>query len=209
MANRADQAGRTYGGRTAEERQALQRRLFLDAGLRLFGTVGYRNTTVRALCREAGLTDRYFYRNFDDMQACLLAVYAEAVGGIEARVVDALASEPDDADAAIVAGLTAFFESFEDPRVARVAFLEVLGVGPEVDAAYARCIQRFVDLFVAFVHARGGTRVDATQLQYVAVGLVGAVIQSSVHWLLSDYAVDRAQVVAANARILSATIGAL
>lgn len=201
--------GRTYGGRTAEERQALQRRLFLDAGLRLFGTVGYRSTTVRALCREAGLTDRYFYRNFEDMQACLLAVYEEALGGVEARVVDALATEPDDANAAIVAGLTTFFESFEDPCVARVAFLEVLGVSPEVDAAYARCIQRFVDLFVAFMHARGGTKVDATQLQYVAVGLAGAVIQSSMHWLLSGYAADRDEVVAANARILGATLAAM
>lgn len=209
MPTRADQAGRTYGGRTAEERQALQRRSFLDAGLRLFGTLGYRATTVRALCKEAGLTDRYFYRNFDDMQACLLAVYAEAVRGIETRVVEALATEPDDAHAAIVAGLTAFFESFEDPRVARVAFLEVLGVSPEVDTAYARCIQRFVDLFVAFVHTRGGTSVDATQLQYVAVGLVGAVIQSSMYWLLSGYKANRADVVAANARILSATISAM
>ena len=86
--------GRTYGGRSADERHALQRRRFLDAGLELFGTIGFRATTVRALCREAGLTDRYFYKNFDHMEACLIAVYTEAIAALERKVVAALATHP-------------------------------------------------------------------------------------------------------------------
>jgi AcrR family transcriptional regulator len=54
-------SGRSYGGESANDRLARRRRQLLDAGLELFGTTGYRATTVRQLCREARVSDRYFY----------------------------------------------------------------------------------------------------------------------------------------------------
>lgn len=200
-------AGRTYGGKSADERRALQRRRFLDAGLELFGTIGYRATTVRALCKQAGLTDRYFYKNFDHMEACLIAVYDEAIAALQRKVVAALASAPDP-EAAITAGLSAFFESFEDPRMARVCWQEVLGVSPTVDATYMRQIQSFADLLASFARTHA-PKVDDEELGVLAVSLVGAIIHSALHWLLSDYAARRETLVAANARLLRAALRSL
>src|SRR4029077_5184552 len=62
LANRTPQ--RAYGGVSAEDRIAARRAKLLDAGLELFGTRGYATTGVKDVCREAGLTDRYFYESF-------------------------------------------------------------------------------------------------------------------------------------------------
>lgn len=62
----------------------------MAAGLELFGTVGYRATTVRMLCKQAGLIDRYFYKNFTDTEDLLAAVYTESVDRIEAEVGEAI-----------------------------------------------------------------------------------------------------------------------
>ena len=67
--------GRTYAGESLSERTARRRQQFLDAGLQVFGTTGYRTATVRQLCKQAGLTDRYFYESFASTEDLLVAVY--------------------------------------------------------------------------------------------------------------------------------------
>jgi AcrR family transcriptional regulator len=92
---------RPYGGVSAPERVALRRAALLDAGLELFGTEGYARTRVKDLCRQAGLTDRYFYESFAGTDELFLAVFdriidelfvavAEAVAVADARVVPQL-----------------------------------------------------------------------------------------------------------------------
>lgn len=207
-----DRAGRVYGGESAAARAARQRRAFMDAGRELLGTVGYRAMTVRTLSKEAGLTDRYFYKNFGDTEELLLAVYGECIDDIEASVLEAIAAHPDldDTDAAIVAGLDAFFTAFEDGKLARVCWLEVLGVSPRVDAAYSGRILRFATVIETFARQRSPSIVvPDEELQQLAIGLVGAIVQSAMQWLLSDYAAARQSLVAANARLLRATFASL
>jgi AcrR family transcriptional regulator len=36
---------------------------------------GYRNTTVKAVCEAAGLTERYFYESFANSEALLVAAF--------------------------------------------------------------------------------------------------------------------------------------
>ncbi|MBU0537019.1 MAG: TetR/AcrR family transcriptional regulator, partial [Gammaproteobacteria bacterium] len=129
-------SGRTYGGESAAERLSRQRQTFMDAGLELFGTVGYRATTVRTLCKQAGLTDRYFYKTFSDTEDLLAAVYTESLDQIQAEVVAAINTAANQQLTAgqIDAGLEAFFSAFENSRMARVCWLEVLGVSPRIDA---------------------------------------------------------------------------
>src|SRR3954449_7388105 len=66
---------RTYGGVSADERVAARREKLLDAGLELFGTRGFATTGVKDICREARLTDRYFYESFANSEALFLAVF--------------------------------------------------------------------------------------------------------------------------------------
>ncbi len=204
--------GRAYGGETAAQRLARQRRQFLDAGLELFGTVGYRATSVRALCKQAGLIDRYFYKNFQDTEDLLVAVYAESMDQVQAAVMKAIADssgagQPSDL---IRAGLDAFFAAIENSRVARVCWLEVLGVSPRIDEMYTRRVQQFADLML--VLARGllprWPLVDE-EARITGIAVVGAISQSALHWLLEDYRTPRATLVSANGRLIRGLIDAL
>lgn len=194
-----------YGGETAADRLARQRRQFMDAGLALFGTAGYRATTVRMLCKEAGLIDRYFYKNFVDTEDLLAAVYAEAIDGIQMAVVQAVMPQMTggDAERIVAAGLGAFFSAYENPRIARVCWLEVLGVSPRIDALYIQRIQRFADLLIDLSKALvPEMKLPPDELSFTGIALVGAVSQSAMQWLLSDYRAERRHLVAANTRLL-------
>lgn len=70
---------RPYRGVPADQRRARRRAALMEAGLELLGTRGWAATTVRQVCAEAGLNDRYFYENFPDRDALLLAIIDDQV----------------------------------------------------------------------------------------------------------------------------------
>src|SRR4051812_14660131 len=92
MSHRDSHHGRSYGGETQAERKARRHRQFLDAGLEVFGQIGYRQGTVRQLCRQAQLTDRYFYEEFGSTEDLLIAVYLDCIGRIREGVMASIAS---------------------------------------------------------------------------------------------------------------------
>lgn len=141
---------RTYGGIDLNARKAQRREAFLQAGLNLFGTQGYRQATVRQVCREARLTDRYFYESFETLEDLLLAVYHREFDRLQHALVPALmaslqARRPIDG---IRQGLELVFDMVEDQRVARVCWLEVLGVSARVDAEYSHRVEQFAGLLL-------------------------------------------------------------
>jgi AcrR family transcriptional regulator len=203
-----NKSGRTYGGESAAERLARQRRTFMDAGLELFGTVGYRATTVRMLCKQAGLIDRYFYKTFTDTEDLLAAVYTESLDQIQTEVVTAIGEQV--AAKQIEAGLEAFFSAFENSRVARVCWLEVLGVSPRIDALYTRRIQQFAELLLQLGKSiMPNWSLDDEETRITGIALVGAISQSALQWLLDDYRSPRTTLVSANARLIRGLINTL
>ncbi len=55
-----NQAPRLYRGISPSERRAQRRERLLEAGLQLFGTDGYADSSIRAVCTQASLNSRYF-----------------------------------------------------------------------------------------------------------------------------------------------------
>lgn len=55
-----------WSGVPLQDRQALRRDELVSAGVALLGSEGGPALTVRAVCRAAGLTERYFYESFAD-----------------------------------------------------------------------------------------------------------------------------------------------
>ncbi|WP_373092223.1 TetR/AcrR family transcriptional regulator [Zhongshania sp.] len=209
---RDKQSGRTYGGESAEERLARQRRQFLDAGLELFGTVGYRATTVRMLCKQAGLTDRYFYKTFTDTEDLLAAVYTESLDQIQTEVIAAInaSGNRQPTSGVIDAGLEAFFTAFENARVARVCWLEVLGVSPRIDALYTKRIEQFADLLLDLGKSvLADWRLPEAETRITGLALIGAISQSALHWLLEDYCSSRSSLISANSRLIHGLINIL
>src|ERR1700712_469447 len=115
---------------TLEDRAAARRAALVEAGVELLGTEGAAGVTVRAVCRGAKLTERYFYESFDGRDALLRAVHAEVAGEAREAIAAAVATHlsagagPDDEAlaAAAVGAFTAFLE--EDPRRGRVLLSE-------------------------------------------------------------------------------------
>lgn len=173
--------GRRYGGLELSERTRRRRAALLEAGQTLFGTQGYRATSVGQLCAEAGLTKRYFYESFTDREAALGAVYDELVGGLRGATLDAIARrEPSESLAE--AALTAFVGYLTaDRRRARIVLIEVVGVSPEMETRRYAVLSEFAEL-VAEMWLGGD---ETTPLrQHTAVALVGGVNHLLVDWLL-------------------------
>lgn len=176
-----------------------RRQQFLEAGLELFGTIGYRQTTVRNLAKQAGATDRYFYESFTNMEALLVGVYDACMNRVQRAVLEAVAGLPLDVEPEplIAQTIDAFLREFEDQRLARVCWIEVLGVSPTIDVAYQGGVQRFADFLMALVTERFPQLLPPEHLrEIVSVALIGAISQSALQWFLSGYAQPREFVVA-------------
>jgi AcrR family transcriptional regulator len=189
---------RPYGGVSHEERTRRRRQQFLDAGLELFGTVGYRQTTVRVLAKQAGATDRYFYESFANMEALLVQVYDACMDRVRASVLAALAELPPQVEPRqlIAAAMDAFLREFEDRQLARVCWIEILGVGPTVDAVYQGGVLQFADFLQMLVRERFPDLLPPEHLRrIVSIALIGAVSETALQWFLADYDEPRERVV--------------
>lgn len=205
-------AGRPYGGESPGERVLRRRQQFLDAGLELFGTVGYRATTVRILCKQAKLTDRYFYESFTGTEDLLVEVYRKCMDELQGRVLQSIAGARPGADVRLLvqSGLDSFFAGVEDARVARVIWLEILGVSPRVDQMYTAGVRGFANLFLGLarsMHPRWHS--DDEEGQILAIAVVGAVSQTTLAWLLSDYRASRQAMVAATSHVFMGVVASI
>lgn len=199
--------GRSYRGASAESRRADRRNKLLDAALQCFGHQGYHATSVRNLCQTAGLTERYFYESFPRSDALLMALYDTLTRQLETRVLEQIDSARPDPLAMSRAALEAYFAFNENPRVARVTHLEILGVNADIDRRYRASMQRFASLIASVLNdAAPVPDAKAAQQQLVAAGLVGAAVQITTQWFLDDYRASRAEVVASTHLLFSAVL---
>ncbi|MFI1158058.1 TetR/AcrR family transcriptional regulator [Streptomyces sioyaensis] len=143
----------------ASERIAARRAKLIEAGLALFTAQGYVSTGVKDLCREAGLTDRYFYESFANREMLLLAVFDTVTEQLLHRITQAAASAPQTSPEREQATVEAFVrELAADPRKARLLFVEVHGVNDVVRQHARAGIRRFVDLVADMIRDIDGKR---------------------------------------------------
>ncbi len=165
---------RPYGGVSAEERVAARRQKLLDAGLQLFGTRGYTATGVKDICREAGVTDRYFYESFRDSEALFLAVFDRLVDGLFVTVAEAVVDAGAEPEPQLRSAIGTFVRALaEDPRKARVIFAEAAAAGPAAGAHMRTILRRFTDLVAATARRHLGDDVSDEQIRILALSLVG------------------------------------
>ncbi|MDQ0596976.1 AcrR family transcriptional regulator [Streptomyces canus] len=179
MAGRLKAPTGRYGGKTAEERQALRRGRFLDAALQLFGdTPGYRNTTVAALSEAAGLSTRQFYEEFRALEDVLAALHLQVNGWAEEAVLTAVA---DAESLPLAERVAAIFRAYAanvtgDPRRVRITFVEIIGVSPRLEEQRLARRAGWIDLLCAEANA-AVARGEAVPRDYriPAAAFIGAV----------------------------------
>src|SRR3954463_76429 len=112
---------------TLEDRVATRRAALIEAGVELLGTQGASGVTVRAVCRGAKLTERYFYESFADGRDGLLrAVHSQVASEAREAIVAAIAAGPPDQPERVAHSAVAAFTAFlqDDPRRGRVLLSE-------------------------------------------------------------------------------------
>lgn len=186
--NTTSSTGRSYSGLTAAERKEQRREKFLEAGLQIFGTQGYRAGTVRALCKEAGLTDRYFYESFPDTEALLLAVYHRNLANLTLKIMDKAEQFDVDFEQQIRLFANIYLDHMRDPRVAKVVFIEVLGVSPKVDAIYRDHATQTGAMIMRQIGQQLPELVlDQEEEAALGAAIAGASVLSAAQWMLSGY----------------------
>jgi AcrR family transcriptional regulator len=119
----------------------------LDAALELFGTDGYRATSIERLCAAASVSTRNFYEEFSGREALLIAVHDRIVtDAFEASAATYEASGELSEPERFKVAARAYLESAcADPRKARIAYVEVLGVSPAVEEHRIMWRDRFAE----------------------------------------------------------------
>ncbi|WP_328400737.1 TetR/AcrR family transcriptional regulator [Streptomyces sp. NBC_00390] len=175
-----------YAGRSAQERQAERRRRFLDAGLQLFGdSPGYRATTVAALSESAGLSTRQFYEEFRTLEDVLAALHLRVNDWAEEAALAALA---ESAHLPVAERAAAVFRAYAanvtgDPRRIRIAFIEIIGVSPQLDRQRLARRSRWVDL----ICAEAAAAAERGEAQMRDRRIAAAAFIGSVNGLLHDW----------------------
>jgi AcrR family transcriptional regulator len=116
---------------------------------------GYAATTVAHVLARAKISRRTFYTLFDDKEECLLAAYGEAMDDAFETVVGACRNGEDPA-ARIRHGAHVIAELCRDePSIAGLCVVEILGAGPAGQAARMESTDRFVGLLEPLLRELG------------------------------------------------------
>ncbi|CAH0347984.1 TetR/AcrR family transcriptional regulator [Aquabacterium sp. CECT 9606] len=189
---RSNNVTRPYGGVHAETRKQERRTRLIAAGLEVIGTRGYHLSTVRDICAQSGLSERYFYESFKGMGLLFEAVYAELHAELQRRVMgaflgaDALQADPMKlAEAAVVAWLS-FLK--EDVRRARILLVDAVTVNDSSQRNAKAAIQDFAGIIRAFVDMLH-PKVDKLGYDTALMSsiLTGACVQAAKSWMWGDF----------------------
>jgi AcrR family transcriptional regulator len=150
-----------WSGVPLQDRQALRRAQLVTAGAMLLGGEGGPALTVRAVCRQAELTERYFYESFGDRDEFVRAVYDDVCTRAMSTLMSA--DTPRDAVERFVALMV------DDPVRGRVLLL-----APEVEPVLVRSGAEWMPGFIDLLQRKLTRISDPTVQNMVATGLIGA-----------------------------------
>jgi AcrR family transcriptional regulator len=172
-----------WSGVPLEDRQARRRGDLVDAGVALLGDAGGPAVTVRAVCRQAGLTERYFYESFSDRDEFVRAVYDDVCTEAMATLMSATTARE------AVEGFVALM--VDDPVRGRVLLL-----APEVEPVLTRSgaewMPNFVDLLQRTLTTITAITDPVTQ-HMAATGLLGGLTALFTAYLNGRLAATREQ----------------
>lgn len=180
----ASSASRVYGGVTGEERIAERRRKLIEAGMNLFGSGESGSVRVKDVVVEAGLTERYFYESFTDLDALFNAVLELCMDKVDVEVTAAVDQAPDDAVSRIAIALrTAVDTLAADPRMIRIIFVEALGKGGRVGSRRNEILTRAAGNFFRWSGPGTGDFTNSpVEARMRAFAISGAASELLISW---------------------------
>jgi len=169
-----------WSGVPLPDRQALRRDELIAAGVTLLGSADGPALTVRAVCRHAGLTERYFYESFSDRDEFVRAVYDDVCNRAMATLMSA--ATPREAVEKFVALMV------DDPVRGRVLLL-----APQVEAVLIHSGAEWMPSFIELLQSKLTAISDPVIQKMMATGLIGALTALFTAYLDGSLATSREQ----------------
>lgn len=162
----------------------------MDAGLELFGTDGYAAASIERLCTTAGVSTRNFYEEFPSRESLLVALHTRINEEAQKAVIEAMAPAADAPFAERVElGVRAYVQSTAgDRRRARLNFVEVIGVSPDVEQHRLELRRQWTTILNAEADRaveRGEAHPRDFHLSLTA--FIGAVNELVYHWSMTSH----------------------
>lgn len=190
-----------------EQRRRSTHEALRRAALKSFARKGFANVTVTELAREAGVTERTFFRHFPTKEAVLFQDYETQLEWL----AEALAQRPPSESLfdAVLASVSAFPHDLEVVRQAATARAELISA--ERIAGHLRVVQSsFAGVLTEFVRKRNPEIEDIDLAAEVAGSALAAALVAAVeNWGRNGCAGDLGQDVAASLELVRSGLARL
>jgi AcrR family transcriptional regulator len=188
---------RPWRGVSPELRVADRRERLVQAGLEVFTSRTFHGAKVRDVCQEAGLTERYFYESFTGKQELLMALADTIVEDFVTAALPSIALVTTDVDAAIEGAMAAVVHSLtDDPRRARILFVESVGVSPAAEAKRRSVIGKLAAVIQGAAAPAFGDWVNASvEVELIARSLIGAASELIIAHVRHELPLDQQQLI--------------
>lgn len=172
-----------YRGVPAAQRVAARRAQLMEATLAVWADPTV-STTMTRICAGAGLSERYFYESFGNLDDALTAVLDAIAVEIEERTLAAADEAGEDPAERVLASVRAFVELLvEDPRKGRVAIIEA-GALPQLRQRRAELLHHFAQRAAEEVRVlSGGPRRSEHDDEIAGVLFIGGMAELITRWL--------------------------
>ncbi|GAA2549841.1 TetR/AcrR family transcriptional regulator [Mycolicibacterium diernhoferi] len=196
---------KVWRGQTLRDRTADRRTALLDVGCKLLGSGGSAAVTMRAVCRDAQLSPRYFYESFDGREDLLVAVYNQVEERLLAHLMGRRTDQPVTLRE-VLESCADFFE--EDPQRARILLRE-----PLADDTLRKHSASRTPAFVAALIPVLGPQLndllagDVARIQILSTALGGALVALYLDWADGRLNVSRDTIADAAVDIVMAMTG--
>ena len=200
---------RQFKGMSLTERKQARREKLIEAGIEAYGTHGFFSVTVKDICNEAKLTERYFYESFKKSENLFQTIFLQLIEKMQQTLMQSVMQGSPDPIRIIDAGLNGFFAMLQDdPRTARIIYIDAMLVQElhnhatiqETMARFDRMIHAFVTLMMPHIS------LNEKEISLIATGLNGYVTQIAVRWVMSGFKSPREDVVKACRVVFNALI---
>lgn len=191
---------RQFKGLSLSERKQARREKLIEAGIQAYGTHGFFSVTVKDICIEAKLTERYFYESFKKSENLFQTIFLQLIEKLQQTLMQSIMQGSPDPLNMINSGLTGFFSMLhDDPRMARIIYIDAMLVQElhnqatiqETMGRFDRMIHAFVTLMMP------KTQLNEKEISLIATGLNGYVTQVAVRWVMGGFKLPLEDVVQA------------
>ncbi|WP_067790297.1 TetR/AcrR family transcriptional regulator [Nocardia amikacinitolerans] len=199
---------RAYGGVPADQRRAARREQLLEAAFEVMALDGPAGLTIRNVAKAAGLSTRFVYESFTDLDELAGAAFELAVRQFSGSVAEAVAAAESDRRAKVTATIEAMVDFFlATPAKGKLLSTKAYGL----PAVAERRLARSEDITKAFGAILGELAPDAPDnaVELTARFLVGGFGDTITAWIQQSLPYPRDEFVHDNVELFLATIAAM